>query len=292
MVRQIRGKAESGAVSSVDETSRPKVFISYSHDSEEHRQRVLLLANRLRAESVDCRIDRYEMAPPEGWIRWMERQIEESDFVLIVCTETYLRRARGSEAPGVGLGATFEGGLIIQDLYDAALRNEKYIPIQFTKRVPANIPRALRGTTCYVVDRGYEALYRHLTGQREVIAPPLGAFRLLPPSSPEARTRSPKRHPGRPRYPRYRRHGSLHCRRPEYPRLRRCRNRRRSCLCKGGDDSVGQPSAFWDSLCWCFAHSSGGYATSPRASETSSKRADSISASWTRRTPWRSSTRP
>ena len=45
----------------------PKVFISYSHDDEQHEQRVLQLASRLRNDGVDAEIDQYEDAPKEGW---------------------------------------------------------------------------------------------------------------------------------------------------------------------------------------------------------------------------------
>ena len=65
------------------------VFISYSHDSEEHQQNVLNLADRLRDEGIDCIIDQYEESPSEGWVRWAINQIEEADFVLVVCTEQY-----------------------------------------------------------------------------------------------------------------------------------------------------------------------------------------------------------
>jgi hypothetical protein len=44
----------------------PRVFISYSHDSPEHADRVLALADRLRAEGIDCHLDQYETSPPEG----------------------------------------------------------------------------------------------------------------------------------------------------------------------------------------------------------------------------------
>lgn len=37
--------------------NNPKVFISYSHDSEEHKDRVLALSDRLRADGIDCIID-------------------------------------------------------------------------------------------------------------------------------------------------------------------------------------------------------------------------------------------
>ncbi|WP_374713384.1 toll/interleukin-1 receptor domain-containing protein [Symbiobacterium terraclitae] len=103
----------------------PKVFISYSHDTEEHKRRVLDLANRLRREGIDCSLDRYEPFPSEGWPRWTERQIKWADYVLIVCTETYKRRVEGDEEPGRGLGATWEGRLITQAMYEqgAAIRS-------------------------------------------------------------------------------------------------------------------------------------------------------------------------
>ena len=65
------------------------VFIRYSHDSEEHQQNVLNLADRLRDEGIDCIIDQYEESPSEGWVRWAINKIEEADFVLVVCTEQY-----------------------------------------------------------------------------------------------------------------------------------------------------------------------------------------------------------
>jgi hypothetical protein len=80
----------------------PSVFISYSHDSPAHLEHILMLSNRLREAGVDCRIDQYEESPPEGWPRWCDRQVEESAFVLVVCTEIYLRRFKGKESPQVG----------------------------------------------------------------------------------------------------------------------------------------------------------------------------------------------
>ncbi|MCA9692362.1 MAG: toll/interleukin-1 receptor domain-containing protein [Myxococcales bacterium] len=47
----------------------PRVFISYSHDSEPHREAVLQLAQRLRGDGIDVRLDRFEAAPAQGWPR-------------------------------------------------------------------------------------------------------------------------------------------------------------------------------------------------------------------------------
>ena len=47
----------------------PKVFLSYSHDSDEHVRRVLGLSQRLREDGVDAWVDQYENgSPEEGWL--------------------------------------------------------------------------------------------------------------------------------------------------------------------------------------------------------------------------------
>ena len=75
----------------------PKVFVSYSHDSAEHADKVLAFANKLRADGIDAVLDQYEVSPPEGWPSWMYRHIRDDDFVLMVCTETYYKRVMGEE---------------------------------------------------------------------------------------------------------------------------------------------------------------------------------------------------
>ena len=71
----------------------PKVLISYSHDSAAHKQRVLALAERLRSDGVNAQLDQYvEGSPAEGWPRWMHSQLDQADFALLICTETYYRR--------------------------------------------------------------------------------------------------------------------------------------------------------------------------------------------------------
>lgn len=161
----------------------PKVFISYSHDSPEHMDRVLELSKRMRQEGIDCHIDQYEDSPPEGWPRWMTRQIEKADFVLVICTETYDRRFRGIEETGKGLGVKWEGAVVTQELYDAESNNTKFIPAGFSSADLAHIPVILRGANRYdlITKEGYEALYRRLTGQPRVVKPNLGEIQPMPP---------------------------------------------------------------------------------------------------------------
>ncbi len=160
----------------------PTAFLSYSHDSNEHADNVLALADRLRSEGIDVRLDQYEPAPTEGWPRWMDRQINECDYVLCVCTATFYRRVMGQEESGKGLGVRWEGNLIYQHLYDAGAITEKFIPILYTYSSPAQIPPPLKGYTHYYADREdeYEKLYWRLRGLERKEKPELGELRPLP----------------------------------------------------------------------------------------------------------------
>ena len=154
----------------------PRVFVSYSHDSEEHRAAVLDLAQRLRGAGLDVQLDRYVTSPPEGWPRWMMTQIEKADFVLVVCTPTYRRRFEGKERRGKGLGATFEGLLAIQHVYEAGAKNKKFVPVLFPGAAATRaIPVPLRQFTHFRVPTQLYDLVAHLHGREAIEPAPLVA---------------------------------------------------------------------------------------------------------------------
>jgi tetratricopeptide (TPR) repeat protein len=144
-----------------------RAFISYSHDSAEHLDRVWDLCERLRNDGIDSRIDQHEFSPPEGWPRWCRNQVQESAFVLVVCTETYKQRYEGKAPPGEGKGAKWEGFIITSELYEAEGGNTKFIPVTFSPQDARHIPLELRGATRYDLraPEGYDNLFRHLTNQ-------------------------------------------------------------------------------------------------------------------------------
>lgn len=163
--------------------SAPKIFISYSHDSPEHENRVLEFADKLKKTGIDCSIDQYNTAPPSGWPLWMEEQITAADYVLMVCTEIYNKRIHRKDRPSKGLGVCWEANLIYNLLYEEKLENDKFIPILFDQLDKKYIPLPLRGYSFYAVDtkKGYEDLYRRLTNQPEILEPDLGSVIELPP---------------------------------------------------------------------------------------------------------------
>jgi hypothetical protein len=168
----------------MDNQTKPRVFISYTHDTQAHKKKVLDLANRLNREGIDCWCDQYiEGSTPErGWPLWMEENVRIADYVLVVCTETYLKRCEGREEEGVGDGAKFESVLLIQHLYKKGSVNKKIIPVLLTKDDKKFIPSPLEPFTHYRLykDEDYISLYRRITNQIAISKPPVGEIIKFP----------------------------------------------------------------------------------------------------------------
>jgi formylglycine-generating enzyme required for sulfatase activity len=156
----------------------PRVFISYSHDSEEHRERVLGLCERLRKDGVDASLDRYVGGTPQnGWPRWTHEQLQSANFVILVCTAEYYRRFWGDTE--VGHGVNFEGAIVTQELYDHGGVNTKYIPVLLAATDEHFIPEPLRATTRYTLNSepAYQALYDYILGQSGIEPGSLGELK-------------------------------------------------------------------------------------------------------------------
>lgn len=154
----------------------PKVFISYAHDTEEFSDKILEFSNRLRKNNIDANIDQYEECPPEGWPRWMESEIENSDYVIIVCTQRYYDRIMNYKS-GEGKGVNWEINIIYQSLYNLCCNNTKFIPIIFDDYKTKNILKPLQSSTYYYVDRDkdFKKLCNRIKGIKNTIKPPLGS---------------------------------------------------------------------------------------------------------------------
>ncbi len=163
--------------------SATTVFISYSHDSDEHREQVLGLSERLRMDGIETRLDQYvNGTPEEGWPRWMMNQLDAADFVLVVCTETYYRRFRGHEVPGKGKGVDWEGALITSDLYSTRSRSLKFLPVVLSSIAEEYIPEPLHSGTHYALtsEEAYQRLYDFLLQQAGVEPGPVGRLKPNP----------------------------------------------------------------------------------------------------------------
>jgi hypothetical protein len=162
-----------------------KVFIQYAHVDEPYRKLALELAGRLRSDGVVAMIDFYDPNPKEGWITWMEKQLREANYVLILCSEQNRKTFYKEQPPPSGMGATWEGDIIKQYLYNAGVVNEKFIPVLLREEDRSFVPEILQQFTSYHVynPSGYDRLVRFLTRQPEVEVPPVNpVIRKIPPN--------------------------------------------------------------------------------------------------------------
>jgi hypothetical protein len=150
----------------MDPPRRPKTFISYTHDTDEHQRLVATLADRLSLDDVDVRIDRFvEETPRGGWPAWMEEELLGADYIVIVCTANYQERYRRAGDPSRGLGGRWESSLIRDLLYSSApARLGRFVPVLTDEGIDDDIPFPLRFKVTHYRIRDYEGIYRHLTG--------------------------------------------------------------------------------------------------------------------------------
>jgi hypothetical protein len=102
----------------------PKVFVSYSRESGDHEAWVLHLASSLRHNGVDSVLDQWDLKPGSDMTLFMESQIRDSDFVVLVCTPTY---AEKSNLPSGGVG--YERNIISAEMLQSRDLRPKFIPV-------------------------------------------------------------------------------------------------------------------------------------------------------------------
>lgn len=103
--------------------SIPKVFISYSHDTLEHKKWVLELAVRLRTNGIDAILDQWELTAGSDIPHYMEQNLVTADYIIMVCSTIYVEKAN----KGTG-GVGYEKMIITSSLMKS-INETKIIPI-------------------------------------------------------------------------------------------------------------------------------------------------------------------
>jgi hypothetical protein len=116
-----------------------RVFISYSWDSEEHKEWVLEFAKRLRSDGLDAIIDALNLRLGARSPKFMETSVRDSDRVLVICTPEYKRRFDHRKG-----GAGYEGHIITGEIVNEVGKN-KFIPILRIGEWKDSVPTALSG---------------------------------------------------------------------------------------------------------------------------------------------------
>ncbi len=155
----------------------PKVFVSYSHDSDEHKEWVLRLSTKLRQNGVDVTLDQWDLGAGDDITLFMEKGVRESDRVLVICTDAYVRKADAGEG-GVGYERMIITAQLVQDVGTA-----KFIPIIRQSSDTTKKPTFLE-TRMHVdctneneFDEKFDDLLREVSNARHLRKPPLGKNR-------------------------------------------------------------------------------------------------------------------
>ena len=98
------------------------LFISYSHDDDEHMAWVKQLADDLKTEGFEVVYDQ-ENNLGASWTRFMNKGIANNERVLIIGTPEYFKRSKKSSG-----GTAYESTIININLLEN-LDSEKFIPI-------------------------------------------------------------------------------------------------------------------------------------------------------------------
>ncbi|MFF3634078.1 toll/interleukin-1 receptor domain-containing protein [Streptomyces sp. NPDC002250] len=171
-------------------TPRVRVFISYAHEDDggAHTERVRTFWTLLRSLGVDARLDQSAAEQPQDWALWMHNEYRAADYVLVVASPAYKRRAEGTEMEGIGNGVAWEARFIRDEVYsDGHGWHRRILKVVLPGGSPGHLPAYLGGPAVshYAIDsidaEGVERLLRYLTRQPYEVAEPLGPVPHLPP---------------------------------------------------------------------------------------------------------------
>ena len=101
----------------------PSAIISYSWDSDKHKRWVREIATRLRLNGVNVKLDQWHVKPGQSLTQFMEKEIVECDYVIVICTPSYF--AKSLERLG---GVGYEQQIISGNIA-AGVSREKFIPV-------------------------------------------------------------------------------------------------------------------------------------------------------------------
>jgi hypothetical protein len=141
----------------MEENVNHKVFISYSHDNEGHKNWVMKLATDLRNHGVDAILDQFELRLGDDLPYFMEQGLSTSHIVLCICSDNYIKKANeGTKGTG------YEKRILAAELLNDSNSNF-IIPIIKNNHTTNKLPYFLSSLLYIDFDKGeYYSCYREL----------------------------------------------------------------------------------------------------------------------------------
>ncbi|ONI70523.1 hypothetical protein ALI144C_48695 [Actinosynnema sp. ALI-1.44] len=162
------------------------MFVTYTHDSEEHKNQVLALAAFLRSHGLDVQLDAWDSYKRRDWYEWGQRQIMLADFILVVVSKQYRRVGDGEVESMENRGAQAEVAALREVMqYDRPQWIQRILPVLLPGHSPDEIPLFLQPLTAdhfkvkELTLAGADSLIRVLTAQPANALPPIGTVPTL-----------------------------------------------------------------------------------------------------------------
>ncbi|WP_018681508.1 SEFIR domain-containing protein [Actinokineospora enzanensis] len=176
----------------------PRVFITYAQESAAHTEQVLAFATYLHASiGLEVELDQWADGHRIDWSLWAGDHLREADFVLVIASPQYKRRAEGRAPWNVGNGAQYEAARIRDQLTrNLHAGTRRFLPVILPGGSVEDIPDFLNAysTTRYHIDSfteiGVSGLISAITGKPLNPRPPRAQWRQGL-ETPPADTRTP-----------------------------------------------------------------------------------------------------
>ena len=152
----------------------PKLFVSYSWDSEDHKTWVRQLATDLQNKGVHVYLDQWDTYPGRDIPNYMETSIRECEYVLLICTPKFQGKANIGKG-GVG----YEKNIVTGEIWSGS-PDRKFIPV--VKGDPENSLPSYLKSKIFIDFRDeskyqekLEEILRHVYKSPKYSRPPLGS---------------------------------------------------------------------------------------------------------------------
>jgi TIR domain len=154
----------------------PKCFISYSWDSDQHKAWVRRLAEELQGNGVYVHLDQWDVRLGHDLPHYMETCVRESQFVLLICTPKFARKANSGNG-GVG----YEKSIVTGEIFLGVSDDTKFVPVLRLGLPAQALPSYLRSKAFVDMrldtqfNTSLEEILRHIFDTPIVTRPILGA---------------------------------------------------------------------------------------------------------------------
>jgi len=174
----------------------PTVFISYSWDTASHKAWVHRFGEDLRARGITVWLDQLELRLGDDVTQFMERGVSEADYVLLVCTENFGKKANERHG-GVG----YEQAIVTSEILNSIPTRGRFVCVLRQGTPSLSLPTYMRSRLWLDCrdDSAYstalDQIVEHILGGHDL---PTSAEVVTPPSesaesAPRAASGEPQR---------------------------------------------------------------------------------------------------